>query len=103
MKKYIITKYTEDKLAELNKKLNTDKITIKPAENKTKKIDIFINNIKIATIGDNNYDDYPNYILKNGLDYANKRRKLYYTRHSKEADIKDGKITPAWFSKYFLW
>ena len=103
MKKYIITDYSKNRLQELNTKLNTDAITIKPAENINKKIDIFINNIKIATIGDNNYDDYPNYILKNGIDYANKRRKLYYTRHSKEADIKDNKITPAWFSKYFLW
>jgi hypothetical protein len=103
MKKYIITDYSKNRLQELNNALDTDKITIKPAEDITKKIDIFINNKKIATIGDNNYEDYPNYILKNGLEFANKRKELYYARHSKEADIKDNKITNSLWTRYLLW
>jgi hypothetical protein len=47
--------------------------------------------------------DYPSYIIENGKAVADERRKLYYERHSKEADIKDGKITNSWWAKYLLW
>ena len=103
MKQYVITDYTRNKLDQLNRKLNTDQITIKPAEDLNKKIDIYINGVRTNTIGDNNYLDYPNYILKNGLNFANNRRELYYKRHKNDADIKDGKITNGFFAKYLLW
>tara|TARA_R110002072_G_scaffold104713_5_gene229351 strand:+ start:2747 stop:3064 length:318 start_codon:yes stop_codon:yes gene_type:complete len=104
---YEITKYTFDRLEQLNKKLNGN-ITIEPSSNKNKKIDIFINGLKTNSIGaikDNGvpYLDYPNYIKIKGLEYADKRRKLYYKRHSKEDDVKDNKITNSWFSRWLLW
>ena len=100
---YVIKKYTVDRLQELNDKLNTDKITIKPSKNKHKKISVFINDNKVADIGDSRYLDFPTYIQQNGKAYADERRDLYYKRHSKETDIKDGKITNSWFTKWFLW
>ena len=104
---YEITKYTFDRLEQLNKKLNGN-ITIEPSSNKKKKIDIFINDKKTNSIGaikDNGvpYLDYPNYIKIKGLEYADKRRELFYNRHSKEEDIKDGKITNSFFAKWLLW
>jgi hypothetical protein len=100
---YEIKKYSFDRLEELNNKIKNNKISIEPSKNKNKKIDVFLNGKKINTIGDNRYMDYPSYILKNGIEYADKRRRLYYTRHAKEKDIKDGKITNSWWSKYLLW
>jgi hypothetical protein len=40
-------------------------VKIKPSTNYNKKIDVFKNGIKIATIGDINYKDYPTYLLEN--------------------------------------
>jgi hypothetical protein len=100
---YDITEYTRNRLKQLNKKLNTDKITIEQSKNKDKKIDVFINNKKVADIGAIDYKDYPTYTKEKGKDYADGRRKLYYRRHSKEDDIKEGKITPSWWARWLLW
>ena len=104
---YIIKNYTFDRLKELNDKLKTDKITIKPSKMKNKKISVFINDNKVADIGavrDNGepYMDYPSYIEQNGKAYADERRKLYLARHN-DPHIKDGKITNQWYSSWFLW
>ena len=99
---YIIKKYTFDRLKELNEKLKTDKITIKPSAVKNKKISVFINNNKITDVGDSRYMDYPSYIEKNGADYATERRRLYYLRHT-DPHIKDGEISNEWWAKWLLW
>jgi hypothetical protein len=62
-------------------------VKIKPSTNKNKKIDVYKNNVKIASIGNKNYLDYPKYIKEKGLDYANKRRFLYHLRHKKNNGI----------------
>ena len=86
---YDITEYTRNRLKQLNKKLNTEKITINQSKNKDKKIDVFINNKKVASI------------IMGILKWI--CRKLYYRRHSREDDIKDGKITPSWWARWLLW
>ena len=100
---YDILDYTKKRLSKINDKLNTDKITIEQSTNKDKKIDVFINNKKVASIGAIGYKDYPTYTKEKGKMYADGRRKLYYRRHSKEDDIKDGKITPSWWARWLLW
>ena len=100
---YIIKQYTFDKLKKLNEKLKTDKITIKPSTVKNKKISIFINNNKIYDIGDSRYLDFPNYIEKRGAEYADERRRLYYIRHNKDPDIKNGAVMKSWWAKWLLW
>ena len=59
-------------------------LKIKPSTNKNKKIDVFKNDIKIASIGDINYSDYGHYLEKNGITYANEKRRLYKIRHKKD-------------------
>jgi len=56
-------------------------VDIKLSTNSKKKLDVFRNNIKIATIGDVNYDDYPTYLIKFGKSYAEEKRRLYKLRH----------------------
>ena len=90
---YKITEYTKQKA----KKLNVD---VKPSAKKDKKIDVFKNGHLIASIGNKNYYDYPNYIKEKGLTYANKKRSLYKLRHQKDRN----KInSPGFFADKLLW
>ena len=63
-------------------------VTIKPSKSKAKKIDVFKNGKQIASIGGRGYKDYATYISERGLEYANKRRKLYKQRHEKDRKVK---------------
>ena len=57
-------------------------IHIEPSKMKNKKIDVYgKDGGYIASIGDNRYMDFPSYIESNGIEYAQKRRKLYIKRH----------------------
>jgi predicted Zn-dependent protease len=63
------------------KKLN---VTVKPSTNKNKKLDVFKDNKKIASVGAKGYADYPTYIKTHGKQYADTRRELYKKRHEKD-------------------
>ena len=90
---YKITDYSYKKAEDLG-------VVIKLSSTKNKKIDVYRNNKKIATIGDSRYDDYPTFIDKNGLKIANERRKLYKQRHKKDINNKDGN---GYWSNKILW
>jgi hypothetical protein len=90
---YKITDYSYEKAKKLN-------VQIKPSTKKNKKIDVFKNGKLISTIGDINYLDYPNYIKKAGLTYANERRRLYRIRHKNDISIVGSN---GWFSNKILW
>ena len=72
-------------------------VEIKPSTLKNKKIDVFKNDKKIASIGDIRYKDYQMYILEQGLDYANERRKLYLGRHKNDKNLN------GYYAKLILW
>ena len=88
---YKITDYSYNQAKKLN-------VEIKPSSNKKKKIDVFKNDKKIASIGSINYLDYPNFIKTKGLDYANERKKLYKIRHKKDLNSKNG-----FYANKILW
>jgi len=90
---YKIKKYTYNKAKQLG-------VKIKLSTNKTKKIDVYKNNQKIASIGANGMNDYPTYIQKNGLKYAKTRRRLYKIRHNKDRHIK---WSNGWLADKLLW
>jgi hypothetical protein len=89
---YQITDYSYQQA----KKLGVD---IKPSKNKNKKIDVFKNGNKLASIGNKNYLDYPNY-LKQDKSLAEQRRKLYKIRHEKDRKIKG---SAGYFADKILW
>ena len=67
-------------------------VEIKPSTNKTKKIDVFKNGKKVASIGARGMNDYPTYLAKEKRGnyekgYADKRRKLYKDRHEKDRKV----------------
>ena len=90
---YRITDYTKQKAKELN-------VTVKQSTNKNKKIDVYKNNKKIASIGAIGYNDYPNYIIKNDKAYAHERRRLYRIRHNKDRNVKNSN---GFYANKLLW
>jgi len=88
---YKITDYSYSQAKKLN-------VQIKPSTNKKKKIDVFKNDKKIASIGAIGYNDYPTFIDKKGLSYANERRRLYKKRHHKDIDKTNG-----FYANKILW
>lgn len=101
--KYTIKQYSMDRIQELNNKLNTSDFSIKLSEDPSKKIDVFLREKKLASIGDINLGDYPTYIEEKGMEFANKRRTAFYSRFKRLPDIKNGKITPMFWSRWLLW
>ena len=86
---YDIKPYTIKKAKEL-------KVKVVPSTNPKKKIDVYQDNKKIASIGDIRYKDYPTYLRDNGKEYADDRRRLYHIRHKNEGIV--GK-----YAKELLW
>lgn len=73
---YSITNYTKGKAKKLG-------VIVKPSTNPKKKIDVFKDKKKIASIGASGYSDYPTYLKTKGKAYADKRRIAYKARHQK--------------------
>lgn len=90
---YKITNYSKSRAKELG-------VVIKPSTNSLKKLDVYKDGRKLASIGAKKYGDYPTFLEKYGKDYADKRRKLYKKRHQRDRLIKN---TPGFFADYILW
>tara|TARA_R110000823_G_scaffold19595_2_gene60543 strand:- start:162 stop:443 length:282 start_codon:yes stop_codon:yes gene_type:complete len=75
-------------------------VIIKPSTLKNKKVDVFKNDKKIASIGASGYKDYATYINERGLEYANKRKKLYKQRHKTNRLIKGSN---GYYADKLLW
>jgi hypothetical protein len=75
-------------------------VTIKPSTKKNKKIDVFKDNEKVASIGSLGMNDYPTYLEEYGKDFAQNRRRLYRIRHNKNIYKKD---SPGFYANRILW
>jgi hypothetical protein len=75
-------------------------VTIKLSTNKNKKIDVYKDARKIASVGANGMNDYPTYIQTKGIKFAKTRRKLYRLRHNKDRHIK---WSNGWLADKLLW
>jgi hypothetical protein len=82
--------------------MNAQKIgvMIVPSSNLRKKLDVYRNGRKISEIGATGYLDYDGYIRRNGLDYANDRRRLYRARHWRDINRKG---TAGYYANKILW
>ena len=76
---YTITEYTLNRAKQM-------KVTVQLSQQRNKKIDVFRSGVKIATIGDSRYKDFPTYVIEKGIEFANKRKRLYYIRHKKDIE-----------------
>lgn len=98
---YVVTAYSK-------KQAKKEKVQIKPSTRKTKKIDVFKDGKKVASIGGvrangTPYKDYPTYLKELGKEGAEKKRKAYLSRHAKEPKSKDGEKTPSYYADVILW
>jgi len=96
--KYKITPYSYKQAKRLG-------VEIQPSSVSGKKIDVFKNSKKVASIGAIGYKDFPTYkeLEKKGIypiGHAEKRRKLYKIRHNSTRKIKN---TPSYYSDQILW
>ena len=69
---YRITQYSKNQAKKY-------KVQIKPSTNTKKKLDVYKNGKKIASVGAKCYGDYPTFIKSHGLAYAKRRE-----RHTKK-------------------
>lgn len=91
---YRITAYTKDKAKKLG-------VTVKPSTVKGKKIDVFNKKgEKLASIGYLGMGDYPTFVRKRGLEYAEQRRRLYKKRHEKDRHKRG---SAGFFADRLLW
>lgn len=89
---YKITDYSKKQAAKLG-------VEIKPSLNKKKKIDVYKNGLKVASIGALGYGDYPTY-LKVDKKLAEEKRKGYKARHFKDRNVKG---SAGFFADKILW
>ena len=90
---YKITQYTLSKAKKMG-------LVVKPSTNKTKKIDVYKKDKKIASVGANGMNDFPTYIQKRGMKYAKTRRRLYRIRHKKDRVVRWSR---GWLADKLLW
>ena len=82
---YRITPYTFSQAKRLG-------VIVKPSQIDGKKIDVFKDGKKIASVGALGYSDYPTFLGmeragKYEKGYANRRRAAYKTRHAKDRNV----------------
>jgi hypothetical protein len=75
-------------------------VIIKPSTNKSKKIDVFKNGQKIASIGAMGYKDFDIHLKESGKAFADERRRLYKIRHK---DNRNKIGTPGYYADRILW
>jgi hypothetical protein len=90
---YTITQYTKRQAKKLG-------VEVKPSRVKGKKIDVFKNGKKVASVGAIGYGDYPTYIKTKGKAYADERRKAYKKRHNNNRHKRGSN---GWYADKLLW
>lgn len=90
---YQITEYTKNQAKKLG-------VSVKPSTNKKKKLDVFKNNKKVASVGAVGYGDFPTFKKTKGKEFADKRRKAYKQRHEKNRNIKG---SAGFYADKLLW
>ena len=95
---YRITSYTKEQARAHN-------VVVKPSKVKGKKIDVFKNGTKLASVGAIGYNDYPTFMRleregKVPSGTANLRRKAYKIRHQKDRTVRGSN---GWYADKLLW
>jgi hypothetical protein len=93
MSQYKITPYSFTQAKKL-------KVDIKPSSNPKKKIDVFKDGKKIASIGASGYGDFPTYLKMKGKAYADERRRLYKIRHENTRKVVGSN---SWWADNLIW
>jgi hypothetical protein len=90
---YSITPYTQRQARRIG-------VEVRPSVKPEKKIDVFRDGERIASIGARGMGDYPHYVRSHGMAYAKERQRLYKRRHG---DDRLKRWTPSWLTDNLLW
>lgn len=90
---YVITEYSRQQARKLG-------VELRLSSNPKKKIDVYKDGRKIASIGATGYGDFPTYMKSMGKLYANVKRRLYRLRHRGEEKVIGSNGYYAW---HILW
>ena len=95
---YRIKNYTKQQAKKLG-------VEVRPSKVKGKKIDVYKDGKKIASVGALGYNDYPTFMEKEQMGivpkgHANSRRKEYKRRHDKDRKVRDSR---GWWADKLLW
>lgn len=93
MSNYRITEYTKEKAKELG-------VTVRRSSNPQKKMDVFKDGKKVASVGGAGYKDFPTYLREDGAKIAEEKRRLYKLRHEKDRKVVG---SPGWYAWRLLW
>ena len=89
---YHISNYTKSKAKKIG-------VTVRPSKRKGKKIDVFKNGKKVASVGALGYNDFTTYSKKSNSK-AKERQRLYHIRHKKDSAKKG---SPGYYAAKLLW
>lgn len=89
---YKISAYTRSKAKKMG-------VEVRPSTRKGKKIDVFKNGKKVASVGALGYNDFTTYSKKNKA-RASERRRLYHQRHQKDEKRRG---SPGYYASKLLW
>lgn len=95
---YRITRYTFEQAKKYG-------VSVKPSTVQGKKIDVYKNGEKVASVGAIRYNDYPTFMRleregKVPKGTANLRRKAYKIRHQKDRSVRGSN---GWYADKLLW
>jgi len=90
---YTILPYTKQQAKKIG-------VMVKPSMNPKKKVDVFDDGKKVASIGDIKFSDYPTYLKEEGKSVAEERKRLYHIRF-KGTSNKVG--SPSYYASKLLW
>ena len=95
---YRIKNYTKQQANKLG-------VEVRPSKVKGKKIDVYKDGKKIASVGALGYNDYPTFMEKEQTGivpkgHANSRRKEYKRRHDKDRKVRGSR---GWWADKLLW
>jgi hypothetical protein len=90
---YRITPYTRKQARRLG-------VTVRQSTDRAKKIDVFKQGSKVASVGAAGMSDYPTYRRTRGDKYARTRRKLYKMRHERDRHVVG---SPGFYADQLLW
>lgn len=74
-------------------------VTVKKSINPNKKLDVFKDGKKVASVGGAGYGDYPTYLLKDKK-LAEEKRRAYKARHEKDRKVVG---SAGWYADKLLW
>lgn len=75
-------------------------VTLRSSSSNSKKLDVYKNGRKVASIGAKGYNDYDLWLKKKGKEFADKRRKLYKARHENNRNVKNSN---GFYADKILW